>query len=137
MFDSVDIFTSRRNHFCTCYYWKKNEREIEMDANLSSMISVDRDTDELCYEREPDGTFSAREVSSYEGGNNTVAGAFMFEENSVTLSTNDFIPLLNTNDVVVHNGYVWRVIKVSRKKKKRFSQFSSEDLYTSYISLKR
>lgn len=137
MFDNVDIFTSRRNHFCTCYYWKKNEREIEMDANLSSMVSVDRETNELCYEREPDGTFEANEVSTYERGNNIISDTFLFEENSVTLKTNDNIPFLTVNDVVVHDGYVWRVTSTSRKKRKRTSQFGNECSFSTYISLKR
>ena len=137
MFDNVDLFTSRRNHFNKCYYWKRNNREEELKQDLYTTVSVDDETNELSYEREPDGWFDASEVGNYEQNNQIVAGAFMFDENLVTLETNDNIPLLGVNDIVVHDGFVWRVLRTARKKRKRQSQFSNDFSYKTFISLKR
>lgn len=137
MFDNADLFTSRRNHFNRCYYWKKNDREIEMSADLYTMVSVDSESKEMCYEREPDGWFDANEISNYEEDNQIVGGTFMFDNNSSTLETNDNIPLLGVNDVIVYDNYVWRVVKAARKKRKRQAQFSKDYSYKTYITLKR
>lgn len=137
MFDNVDLFTSRRNHFSKCYYWKKNDREIEMNEDLYSSISVDEESKEMCYEREPDGWFDANEISNYEEDNQIVGGAFMFDSNISTLVTNDNIPLLGSNDIVVFDNKVWRVTKTARKKRKRQAQFSKDYSYKTYINLKR
>ena len=137
MFDSVDIFTSRRRHFEECYYWKKNDREIEMNEDLYSMVSVDPETSEMCYEREPNGSFMAAEISSYDRNNQFVGGSFVVDENYVTLETNDFLPELTVNDIVVFNKYVWRITSVSRAKRKRQTQFANDIAYKTYISLKR
>lgn len=136
MFDNVDLFTSRRNHFNKCYYWKRNDREEEMKQDLYSMVSVDEDSNEMSYEREPDGWFDANEISNFEENNQIIAGTFMFDDNTVTLETNDNIPLLGINDIVVFDNKVWRVIKVARKKRKRQAQFSKDYSYKTYISLK-
>ena len=137
MFDNADLFTSRRNHFNKCYYWIKNDREIEMKEDLFSTISVDSESKELCYEREPDGWFDANEISNYEEDNQIVGGAFVFDSNIATLVTNDNIPLLGTNDIVVFDNQVWRITKTARKKRKRQAQFSNDYSYKTYINLKR
>lgn len=137
MFDNADLFTSRRNHFSKCYYWKRNNREIEMGEDLYTMVSVDEDSNEMSYEREPDGWFDANEISNYEENNQIIAGAFMFDDNTITLETNDNIPILGINDIVVHDNHVWRVTKVARKKRKRQAQFSKDYSYKTYVSLKR
>ena len=136
MFDNVDLFTSRRNHFNKCYYWKRNEQEEEMKQDLYSMVSIDNDSKEMCYEREPNGWFDANEISNYEENNQIIAGAFMFDDNTVTLETNDNIPILGINDIVVFDNKVWRVTKTARKKRKRQAQFSNDYSYKTYISLK-
>ena len=137
MFDNIDIFTSRRGKFEQCFYWQKNEREIEMDEDLFSMVSVDKYTSDICYEREPNGSFMATEVSTYDRNNQIIGGAFTFDENYVTLETNDHVPDLTTNDIVVYNDNVWRIVSVSKHKRKKQSQFAKSFSYKTYISLKR
>lgn len=136
MFDSVDMFTSRRGKFEECFYWQKSEREIEMGEDLYSMVSVDDETNEMCYEREPNGSFMATEVSTYDRSNQIIGGSFMFEENYVTLETNDHIPELTVNDIIVYDRKVWRITNVNRRKRKKQAQFSREYSYKTYISLK-
>lgn len=137
MFNSVDIFTSRRRHFNECWYWCRTPVDIEYDIDLSSTIAVDRDTNEMCYEREPNGSFEATEVSNYESDNQIVGGSFMFDENFVTLETNDDVQELQQNDIVVYDSRVWRITNISRRKRKRQNQFSNSPSYKTFISLKR
>lgn len=137
MFNSADIFTSRRRHFNECMYWCRTEEDIERDIDLMTIVYVDSDLNELCYERSPNGEFSATEINDYTSDNNIVAGSFMFDENMVTLETNDDVSEISQNDLVAYDGHVWRVTSISKRKKKRQNQFSRFPAYTTYLSLKR
>ena len=137
MFNSADVFTSRRTHFNECMYWCRNEEEIEKDIDLTTLVYVDHDVDELYYDRSPDGTFMATEVSDYSSNNNVIAGSFMFDQHVVTIQTNDNVSKLSQNDIVAFDGNVWRVTSISKRKKKRQNQFSKEVSYHTYISLMR
>ena len=137
MFDSIDVFTSRRNMFNECFYWCKTQKDIEHEVDLATMVSIDEDLNELSYEREPSGSFFANESNQEITDNQNIAGTFMFDEYFATLETNDDICELKVNDIVVYDGYVWRVTNIARIKKKRQSQFAKRCSFKTYISLKR
>ena len=137
MFNSADIFTSRRKHFNECMYWCRTEEEIERDIDLTSIVYIDHDFEELYYERSPSGTFMAAESNDYTSDNNIVASSFMFDEHTIMIETNDDISDISQNDIVAFDGNVWRVTSISKRKKKRQNQYSKFPAYTTYLSLKR
>jgi len=137
MFDSADIFTSRRNYFNECWYWCRTKDDIERDVDLTTIVYVDEELNEMIYERSPNGSFMATESSSYSSDNQIVGGTFMFDEHFVTLETNDNIQELSQNDIVIFDNNVWRVTNITKIKKKKQNQYSKFPSYKTYISLKR
>lgn len=136
MFNSADVFTSRRKHFNECMYWCRNEEDIAREIDLTTMVYVDHDLNELYYERSPNGTFMAVETTDYDSSNQIIGGNMMFDQSFVTIYTNDYINDLHTNDIVYFDDKVWRVMSISRHKKKRQNQFSKDVAYKTYIQLK-
>lgn len=130
---NVDIFTSRRNCNNLCYYWIR--RDNEDDSSI--IVSVDKDLNEMVYEREPDGSFYANEMQTYDSENQIIGGTFMFDQNFVTIVTEDNIPNININDIVVYDDEVWRISSISKRKRKRQNQFSRNCAYKTYLYLKR
>lgn len=137
MYDSIDVFTSRRKEFNECLYWCRTDRDIEHDIDITSLVAVDEELNEIAYERVPNGLFYASEVEDVSSDNQIIGGSFMFDESFVTLETNDDVHELKLNDVVCYDGKIWRVTRIGRKKKKRQSQYSRTCAYKTYISLKR
>ena len=137
MFDSADIFTSRRNQFNECWYWCRTEDDIERDIDLTTLVYIDDELNEMIYERSPNGSFMASEINSYDTNNQVVANSFMFDQNFATLQTNDDVSELSINDLVVFDNEVWRVSSISKQKKKKQNQFSKFVSYKTFISLKR
>ena len=136
MFNSADVFTSRRTHFNECMYWCRNEEDIEREIDLTTMVYVDHDLNELFYERSPNGAFMAVETASYDDSNQIIGGTMMFDQSFVTIFTNDYIDDLKVNDIVYFDDKVWRVTNISRTKRKRQNQFSKDVAYKTYIQLK-
>ena len=137
MFDSADIFTSRRNYFNECWYWCRTEDDIERDVDLTTLVYIDDELDEMIYERTPNGSFMATEANDYTSENNIVAGSFMFDEHFIILETNDNVEELRQNDLVVYDSNVWRVASITKRKKKKQNQYSKFPSYKTFISLKR
>lgn len=121
----VDIFTSRRDCFDECQFWKIDEDEY-VDAN------------ELVYSTEPSGFFNAKQVTSEENSAQVVGGVFMFDSSNITLKTNDDIDeVLKKNYIVLFRNEIWRVENVQKAPIKKNYQFSNEISYTFYVRLKK
>ncbi len=118
------IFTSRRDMPHLCRYWKQDETEYY-------------DKNEIGYKKKAEGEFYAKEVSSQQNSSQVVGGVFMFDNNTVSLKTNDDIENMRKNDIVEYNEEFWRVIDIQKKPIRKNSQFMKRQIYTYYISLKR
>ena len=105
MCNSADIFTSRRTHFNECTYWCRSEEDIAREIDLTTMVYVDHDLNELFYERSPNGTFMAVETTDYDHSNQIIGGTMMFDQSFVTIYTNDYINDLKVNDIVYFDEY--------------------------------
>lgn len=121
---NVDLFTSRRTCFNKCCYWHLNESWTNMHPN------------EIAVQKQPTGHFFANEEDLFRKENQIVAGSFMFESSNVTLSTSDFIPDLEVNDLVKYNDQVYRVSYIRKQPLKKQKQYSNTPSYKTYIALK-
>lgn len=132
MFDSIDIFTSRRNHFNKCLFWHRFD-----DEDLSSMVNISSEYGELIYDRSPDGSFYANEVSPYSYESKYIANSFAFDSSTIQLETNDNVNALSQNDLIYFDDNLWTVVSIQRIRHKRQSQYSRINTYKTMISIRR
>lgn len=133
MDNGIDIFTSRRKNFDKCLFWHRLD-----DEDLSSLVSIDPEYGELIYDRNPDGTFFANEISPFSYESKSLAGGtFMFDSTNVGIETNDDIQILSQNDLVFYDGDIWRVSSLQRTKYKKQNQYSKKCGYKTIIMLRR
>lgn len=121
---SVDLFTSRRVNFNRCTYWHLDESWTEMHPN------------EIAIKKHPTGHFTANEEDMFRKENQIIAGAFMFESANITLSTSDYIPELDVNDIVKYDNQIYRVVDIRKQPLKRQRQYLNTPAYKTYIALK-
>lgn len=119
-----DLFTSRREYFERCVYWALDEEEYIKD-------------NEIAYQMLPTGFFNAKQVSGEENTPQVVGGAFMFDSNTITLKTNDYIEDIKKNFLVEYKEEVWRVVNVQKVPIRKENQFHNKIKYTYYLRLKR
>lgn len=119
---TIDLWTTRRANFSKVRYWHRDE-------------SV-KDVSELVHEKAPDGEFMAREISASTKTNDEIGGAFIFDADTITITTNDSIDIKN-NDIAEYDGEPWKVIDVQRRKHRKESQFLRDAHYTTYVRMKR
>lgn len=124
---SVNLFTSRRINFLECKYWLVDQKNATIDKN------------ELTYEVRPSGEFYAKIENSIENSSQVVAQAFLFDSNSLTISTMDDIPNLKRNSLVKINSFdgIWRVETISKIMIRKNFQFGNELFYKTVIQLRK
>ena len=120
----VDLFTSRRINYDKCTYWCVDDAWSDLHPN------------EIATKKQPTGFFFANEEDMLSRENQIIAGAFMFESATITLSTSDYIPELKANDLVKHDDVVYRVTAVRSVPYKRQQQYSRNPSKKTYIALK-
>lgn len=118
----IDIYTSRRTHFFKCQYWKRDDS--------------DKTLEELTHNTAPDGEFYARQENSKMNSANIIAGVFMFDNESITLSTTDVVDIIK-NDVVQYNGVLWNVVNMQETEMHKNEQFMNSVSKRTYIQLRR
>lgn len=118
----IDLYTSRRTNFFKCKYWVRNDNDYDLE--------------ELTHNDEPSGSFYAKEENSIQLQSNVVNGAFMFDEQSVFISTTDVVSM-KKGDAVLFDGEYWNVINVQVRDIHRNSQFMKRKSKKTYIQLKR
>ena len=124
---SFDLFQSRNTYNESCKWWKRDERD-------------QFETDELVFERVPDGTFMAKEVSPRRDQNIQVGGAFMFERTSITIKSPDDLHDIKSEYIVEFRGEKWIVISVQQSKAKTQNTFFANDKNCShywYLELRK
>lgn len=118
----IDLYTGRRTHFFECKYWNRD--------------NTDADLEEIVHNDEPSGSFYAKEENSVQHNINIVGGAFMFDEQSVFISTNDDVSI-KKGDIVLFDGEYWNVLNVQVRDVHKNAQFLRKRAKHTYIQLKR
>lgn len=120
----TNVTLGKRTHFHRCEYWKRNN---------DNTISLDM----LVHEKKADGRFSARQENNRTNNANIVAGLFMFDNESITLSTFDSIDIIK-NDVVKFENQYWNVVNVQYVEQHKNSEFMTKGIgKRTYIQLRR
>lgn len=123
MAGGVNVFTSRRLNHRRCRWWARNE-DI-------------RDLSRLVREKRPEGVFYAREISADAKSKQGINSAFLFDSESVTITTDDDVRGIRPDCAVEYDGQVYRVMDVQTRKHQRESQFMRAEDVTTYLRLKR
>lgn len=122
---TVDLFTSRRTNFIECKYW------------LISKEDMGKNKEDLTHNKMYDGTFDAKFENQIENTMSVIGQTFMFDSNTVSISTLDDISDLKKNCLVEFYNLVWRVNDVTRAPIKSDFQMSNEIRFKYYMELRR
>jgi len=118
----INIYTSRRGNFDKVWYWKRNE-------------SI-KDLSKYVYETKPDGLFYAKDVSVESQDNQPINNSFLFDNQSITLYTEDSVNL-EINDIVKYEDEIWRVANVQFQHIHKTHQFMKKGYNRTYIQITR
>ena len=124
MAGTVDIYHSRRTNYEECEYWARNESEMVGNASKWILNKVATDT------------FYAKESSVKECRMAQLANVFAFDENHITIDTDDDI-LIKRGYIVKYDDEIWMVENAQSKLHRKESEFDKEKHYTTYINLRR
>ena len=118
----VNIYTSRRDFFDQVLYWRRNEGI--------------RDLAIYVYETKPDGIFYAKEITPESEESQQVNNAFLFDNQTITIYTEDSINI-NKNDIVKYDNEIWRVVNVQKNHIHKTHQFMKHGFDRTYLQLTR
>lgn len=119
---SIDLFTSRRVDFDLCTYWSRDNDESDLS--------------EYAHENEPSGAFYAKDENPSTLQKQDIGGIFLFDENTITLSTPDAVDI-KAGDVVSYDDNYWAVRNVQEVWVNKNQQFMKSSSKRTYIQLKR
>lgn len=117
----VDIYHSRRTMFNRCVYWN---------------VSGQRAAEDIVMDTEPSGIFYAKEISPNANRPQEIMNIFMFDDNTITLLTEDNVSDMKKNSIVRYAGQLWRVTNISRSIHLKESGVTRSKHCTTFISLK-
>ena len=121
----INLWSSRRDKFHICEYWKVNDDEDLIRPN------------QLVHEDRPDGFFSAKIVGDETEGKQNIEDAFQFDMSTLTIETDDDVKFLKTNDKVRFREKMYIVTNISfsalRKNSEQFMYY--HNTYKYYIDL--
>lgn len=117
-----NIYTSRRTNFEECYYWKRNDQEIDLDTYV--------------HDNKYSGRFFAKEISPKTKKKMIISGIFMFDSSTIALETNDSIEI-NAGDIIKYEDTYWTVVDVQELEFHKNSQFMKQVDYKTYIQLRK
>lgn len=119
---SIDLFTSRRVDFDLCTYWSRDNDESDLS--------------EYAHENAPTGTFYAKDENPNTLQKQDIGGMFLFDENTITLSTSDAVDI-KAGDVICYDDDYWAVRNVQEVWVNKSQQFMKNPSKRTYIQLKR
>ena len=123
----LDTFLSRRTMHDKCFYFKRIDYQ-EYDTD-SSVLEYDY--------ADANGFFYAKPVSAEDISANPIAGAFLFDVNTITLQTTDDISDLERNDIVVFRKQKYRVDNIQQIPYRNTNDFVDDITYVYYLRLRR
>lgn len=119
----VDIKMGRRTHFHKCKYWKRNNSNKSLE--------------ELTHENAPSGEFYAKQENSITNNSNVIAGVFMFDNETLTISTYDYVDVIK-NDIVLYENQYWNIVNIQKRDIHKNSEFLTNNVSkVTYMQLRR
>lgn len=118
----IDLFLGKRTHYHKCVYWKRDDD--------------DKTLEEITHENAPNGRFYAKQENNRTNSANIIAGVFMFDNETITLSTNDKVDIIK-NDIVYYENQYWNIVNVQEVEIHKNSEFMSNVSKVTYIQLRR
>lgn len=119
-----DIYHSARGKYKLCEYFIRNEDEAVGD--LSVYVLKNRAS----------GIFYAIEVNNKALNRGEINNVFSYDENYITIETNDNVEGLKNGCVVKYNGHAWNVLNVQQTLHHKEAEFGNTE-YSTLIALKR
>lgn len=116
----VDLFHSRRANYHKCLFWIRNQ-----SGSASQWI----------LNNEPSGAFYARPVSAKSGQMNALNGVWAFDNNHITIESDDEIDDLTRGCIVKYDDDLWLVESTQRLEHRKESEFSKNTDYRYIIAL--
>ena len=119
-----DIFHTRRTYYAECEYWIRDERTSIGTA------------EEWILKNKSNGTFYAREVSSRYNQMHQVANVYAFDDNTISIETDDDISEISRGCIVRYDGELWMVNSVSKSIHRKESEFNREMDYKYVVQMR-
>lgn len=118
------LFTDRRTNFDRCRYWT-----VDRENPKKNILDY--------LEEEPSGFFNARMYSPQEKNKNIIAGSFMFDEETLAITTKDDVGDIEQNDVICFREELYRVQNIQKRHIRTNNQYSDRIGFSYLIYLKR
>lgn len=120
----IDIYHTRRGKFKLCKYFLRDENEFVGDLSV------------YVLQKKPAGIFYAIEVNNRNLNRGELNNMLSFDENIITIETNDNVKGIKYGSIVEYLGHAWNVVSVQQTIHHKEAEFGSDE-YTTYIALKR
>lgn len=122
---AVDEFTSRRGCFCECEYW------------LVSKNDLSRSKEELTINQKSSGTFTAKIEGAFENSSSVIAQTFLFNSDTVSISTMDYIEDIKKNCIIKFMDMLWRVDSVQKNPIRNNYEIGGDISFKYFLELRR
>lgn len=122
---TVDLYHSRRINHKRCAYFKRNEDDSVGD--MSVWVKNNR----------PTGYFYARKINTQNKEQANFVNAFEIGRTNCLIETNDEIPDIEVNDIVVYKNVAWAVTSVQQLEHLKETEFSDGEHYTTVLGLRK
>ena len=122
---NTDIFTSRRVNFIECKYWLVSKEEAQ------------KNKEDIAYSRIHNGTFEAKFENQMENTMSVIGQTFMFDSNTVSISTQDDIYELKKNCLVEFLGMIWRINNITKIPIRNNFQLCNDIKFKYFLELRR
>ena len=122
---NVDLFHSRRINFFKCKYWLRDER-----ARIGTGC-------EWVLQAQPNGYFRARPITPNRNEMNVLNNVFAFDNNHITIETDDEIDGITRGSVVEFDEKNWLVEAVQTRIHNRQSEFGKRTSYKYILILRK
>ena len=99
----MDFNVPMRGYDNYCRWWSR--KGAASGGDLSTWVA----------KRVATGDFYAQIVYSQTLQDTIVGGSFMYEKNKVTLKTRNDVSEMTSEDIVEHDGDLWRVVSVQKQ----------------------
>lgn len=122
---NIDLFHSRRTNYNRCEYWVRDERDSSGTPEQWVLM------------KQSSGHFYAKPVSPKSNQMDVINGVWAFDDNHITLETDDDIVDVVRGCIVKYDDLLWLVETVQKQVHHKESEFNRHLDYRYTISLRR
>lgn len=119
----INIYRPRRGKFRLCEFWLRDESNYVGD--LSKWV----------IDKKPSGQFYAKPISEKTTNSQQLSNVFMFDQDNITLETEDEINI-KRGAVVKYAGKYWMVDSFQLRPHLKETEFIEEE-YTTFIRIRK